>query len=91
MMVQWATDVAHYFFEVGMIIDINQVSRQFDRCNTYIVKKYNGKLKYPKHLIQLAEVWHEDQGITIGRDQGRFVSLEFASEEDFLLWAVRWA
>ena len=74
-----------------MIVPIDEVVMMFHRCNSYIVTKYGDLMDYPNHLKALEQAWHSDQGVTIGHDVGIFTTLEFASEEDFLIWAVRWA
>jgi hypothetical protein len=75
-----------------MIVPINEVIGLFHSCNNYIVKKYGHLMIAPHHLEVLEQVWYSDQGVIIDKDDNSvFKKLEFASEEDFLIWAVRWA
>ena len=78
-------------------VSISQVQAQFKRCHSSVIQQLGGNHNITKlgkqPLAIMRQAWLELYGIHIHRGKvwGHWVTLEFDSEQDFLLWMIKWS
>jgi hypothetical protein len=70
-----------------MIVDIDDIERPFTNAFTALKTKYPDDLK----KIKSDQMWWENYEVKLHWRGGWLKQLEFKSEEDYLVFLLRWA
>jgi len=71
-----------------VIVKISEISQVFYHAHMALV---NGR-KFPdNHWKEMVNLWEKEYGVKVISKNGRFYSLEFASEVDCTVFLLRWS